>query len=185
MGLQTYIAFLRGINVSGKNKIPMESLRALCKALGFVKVKTYIQSGNVVFQSPPKETSQLEQLLNTGIQKEFGFEVPAIVKTVDEIVEVMELNPFTDITELTKNTIYFVLLNGISKGELTQKLITESFVNEEFKLGNNCVYLKCNIGYAKAKLNNNSIERKLKVKATTRNYRTMSQVLKMANSMFV
>ncbi|WP_419212750.1 DUF1697 domain-containing protein [Maribacter sp. X9] len=180
MELRTYVAFLRGINVSGQKKVPMQVLRTLCGTLGLQEVKTYIQSGNIVFKSPPEETYQLEERLTHAIQTEFGFEVPVIVKTVERIIEIWKLNPFKDPTELSDNKIYFVLLKTIPEDELVKKLINESFVNEDFQVVGDCIYLKCNIGYGKAKLNNNLIERKLNVMASTRNYRTMNKMLEMA-----
>lgn len=78
MELRTYIAFLRGINVSGQKKVSMEFLRTLSEDLGFFAVKTYIQTGNIVFQSPFKETVQLGLMLKDGIQREFGYDVPIL-----------------------------------------------------------------------------------------------------------
>lgn len=161
----------------------MESLRTLSEDLGLVAVKTYIQTGNIVFQSPFQETAELELVLKDGILKEFGYDVPVLVNTVEELGELLALNPFIDTTDVTENKIYFVLLHRTPEEGLIQKLNNEVFFNEKFKLVKNCVYLKCNIGYGKAKLDNNSIERKLKVTATTRNYKTMNQLLKMAKQL--
>jgi uncharacterized protein (DUF1697 family) len=175
----TYVVFLRGINVSGQKKISMASLRDLCEILGLHDVKTYIQSGNNVFKSSQNNTSVVETLLMEGIQNQFGFDVPVLVKTPAQLKDVMDLNPFTNKEDLDDNKVYFVLLKGIPNIDLVQKLQEESFVHEEFTIVNECVYLNCKIGYGKAKLNNNMIERKLKVIATTRNYRTMNKLVEM------
>lgn len=178
--MKTYIAFLRGINVSGKKKVPMQSLRSLCTGLGFQKVQTYIQSGNIVFEYQETDAISLEIVLTDAINKEYGFEVPVLVKTVSQIKAIVAQNSFNDEEDIKLNKIYFVLLYQSATHELVIKFKSESFENEEFHLGENCIYLKCNLGYGKAKLNNNLIERKLKVAATTRNYRTLNKLIDLA-----
>lgn len=176
MKLITYVAFLRGINVSGKRKVPMAELRAMCERLNLQNVKTYIQSGNIVFKSSMVQTNDIAILLHNEIQKHFNFNVPVIVKTVNELSQIIEKNPFVSQEDITANRIYFVLLNSLPTIELLENLSEETFENEEYVVIDNCLYLKCALGYGKAKLNNNLIERKLKVMATTRNYRTMNKL---------
>ena len=179
--MKTYIAFLRGINVSGKNKIPMAELRELCNGLKLQDVETYIQSGNVVFKSELQNTLELEALISKAILKSFGFEVPVIVKTASQLCDLLNENPFESEDEIIKKQVYFVLLNDVPKIEELTTFKAESYENEEFSISENCIYLKCKTGYGKAKLNNNLIERKLKVSATTRNYRTMHKLLELSN----
>tara|TARA_R110000744_G_scaffold221741_1_gene340722 strand:+ start:315 stop:860 length:546 start_codon:yes stop_codon:yes gene_type:complete len=181
MKLITYVAFLRGINVSGKRKVPMAELRAMCERLNLQNVKTYIQSGNIVFKSSMVQTNDIAILLHNEIQKHFNFNVPVIVKTVNELSQIIEKNPFVSQEDITANRIYFVLLNSLPAIELLENLSEETFENEEYVVIDNCLYLKCALGYGKAKLNNNLIERKLKVMATTRNYRTMNKLQELCN----
>ncbi|SEK82562.1 Uncharacterized conserved protein, DUF1697 family [Maribacter orientalis] len=181
MKLITYVAFLRGINVSGKRKVPMAELRAMCERLNLQNVKTYIQSGNIVFKSSMVQTNEIAILLHNEIQKHFNFNVPVIVKTVNELSQIIEKNPFVSQEDITANRIYFVLLNSLPAIELLENLSEETFENEEYVVIDNCLYLKCALGYGKAKLNNNLIERKLKVMATTRNYRTMNKLQELCN----
>ena len=181
MKLITYVAFLRGINVSGKRKVPMAELRAMCERLNLQNVKTYIQSGNIVFKSSMVQTNDIAILLHNEIQKHFNFNVPVIVKTVNELSQIIEKNPFVSQEDITANRIYFVLLNSLPAIELLENLSEETFDNEEYVVIDNCLYLKCALGYGKAKLNNNLIERKLKVLATTRNYRTMNKLQELCN----
>lgn len=181
MKLITYVAFLRGINVRGKRKVPMAELRAMCERLNLQNVKTYIQSGNIVFKSSMAQTNDIAILLHNEIQKHFNFNVPVIVKTVNELSQIIEKNPFVSQEDITANRIYFVLLNSLPAIELLENLSEETFENEEYVVIDNCLYLKCALGYGKAKLNNNLIERKLKVLATTRNYRTMNKLQELCN----
>lgn len=181
MELKTYIAFLRGINVSGKKKIPMESLRTLCQVLGLKEVRTYIQSGNIVFKSEQTKIESLEELLADAIKNQFDFEVPVLIRTVEQVKKILEQNPFDNEGDLVENKIYFVLMNEKPTNEFLVKFKADSFDTEEYLITENCIYLKCNLGYGRAKLNNNLIELKLKVTATTRNYRTLCKVVELGN----
>ncbi|WP_339625247.1 DUF1697 domain-containing protein [uncultured Maribacter sp.] len=181
MILITYVAFLRGINVSGKRKVPMVELRAMCERLNLQDVKTYIQSGNIVFKSSIVKAKDLAILLHNEIKKHFGFDVPVIVKTVDGLSQIIEKNPFISQEDIAANKIYFVLLSSQPANELLENLSEETFENEEYAVIDSCLYLKCALGYGRAKLNNNLIERKLKILATARNYRTMNKLLELCN----
>jgi uncharacterized protein (DUF1697 family) len=172
-----YIAFLRGINVSGHKKIKMADLQSLLEDVGFQNVLTYIQSGNIVFKSAFQQPSKLENIISKTILDHYGFEVPVIVKKRSEIEGIMANNPFTDPKDIDENKVYFVLLKDKPKLEMIKSLSVRQFDNEEFVITPKCVYLKYALGAGKAKCNNNFIERKLKVDATSRNHRTLLKLL--------
>lgn len=178
--MQTYIALLRGINVSGQKKIKMADLRQLLAQIGFEDVVTYIQSGNIVLKSEEKNPRALEKNIASEIYKSYGFDVPVLVKSKEEIQDIIENNPFDNSEDLEANRIYFVLLKAVPESDLTEALVNEIFANEKFNITANCVYLCCAKGYGNAKCDNNFFERKLKVPATTRNYRTMTKLLEMS-----
>lgn len=172
-----YIAFLRGINVSGQKKILMKDLRESLNNAGFTNVQTYIQSGNVVFEATSSKIGMLATQIEEAIKKDFGFDVPVLVKTQNELVEIMDRNPFA-VTADDKNQ-YFALLNKCAEPEMVQNLNASDYPNEEFYITDACVYLNCKIGAGKAKLTNNLIEKKLKVTATTRNLKTMKKMIEL------
>ena len=174
--MKTYIALLRGINVSGHKKILMADLRNLLKKIGFIELQTYIQSGNVVFSSS-EDKADLERIISKAILKKYAWEVPVLVLTTSEIKAILENCPFSD---EKKEKSYFVLLQ--SKPSIENIVATESlsYPNEEFVINNSCVYLYSEFGAAKAKLGTNFFERKLKVSATARNYKTMNKLLEMS-----
>ncbi|TVZ15684.1 DUF1697 domain-containing protein [Maribacter sp. MAR_2009_72] len=178
--MNTYLAFLRGINVSGTKKVAMQSLRELCSGLEFQDVRTYIQSGNMVFKCQETNINFLNIQLAKAIADKFGFDVPVLVKTVNEVTEILQQNPYVDEKEILGNKVYFVLPFQKPAIERVNELKLESFQNETFQVEENCIYLKCNQGYGKAKLNNNLIEKRLNITATTRNYKTMHKLLAMA-----
>lgn len=172
--MQTYIALLRGINVSGHKKIPMAELRELLTNSGFKNVQTYIQSGNVIFQSSEKSTQKLELKIHNAIKKRFGFEVPILVVNREYLKQVFDDCPFP---EEKKVNSYFTLLYTIPDENLISEVSKITYPNEEFIITNNCIYFYCSTGYGKAKYNNNFFERKLKTTATARNYKTMVKLL--------
>lgn len=181
--MQIYIAFLRGINVSGQKLIKMAELRKSLENEGFVNVATYIQSGNLCFQHNTADSDLLEDKISARIKKEFGFQVPVMVKTVEDLEAIINDNPFSRLYE--KNKLYFTLLYHLPNTESIQDFEKEEYINEKFKVGNKVVYLLCEKGYGKAKLNNNLIERKLGVEATTRNLNTLLKMVRIGSEQSV
>ncbi len=174
----TYIALLRGINVSGQKKIRMADLRATLEGIELQSVTTYIQSGNICFQSQNARRKELETTIQRAIYTDFGFNVPTLVLNGADIMGILESNPFKD--ETNEKGLYFVLLKETPSETLVSEFSTLKFENEDFHVTDNCVYLNCKTGYGKAKLSNNLIERKLGVEATARNLRTMKKLLEMS-----
>ena len=179
--MQTYIALLRGINVSGVKKIKMTDLRIMMSDIGFIDVLTYIQSGNVIFKSETANSHDLAQEINTGIQDVFKFDVPVLVKTRDEIVRILEGSPYKKSEDIEANKIYYALLKNSPEQNNLAALDQNNYPNELFTIHDDCVYLNCINGAGKAKLTNNVIERKLKVQATSRNHRTMLKLLDLSS----
>ena len=176
-----YIALLRGINVGGHKIIKMADLRSLLEDVGFQDVMTYIQSGNIVFKSAVQIPAKLENKISITILDQYGFEVPVIVKQRSEIEGIMANNPFTDPKDIDENKVYFVLLKNQPKPEMVKALSELQFENEELVITPKCVYLKCALGAGKAKCDNNLIERKLQVEATTRNTKTLLKLLDLSS----
>ena len=178
--METYIAFLRGINVSGQKKIRMADLRLLLEGLGLEQLITYIQSGNVVFKTSETDKNVMENQIQEAIAKAYGFDVPVIVKDRSELEKIILANPYQNKEELEGNKIYFVLPQKRPQTQLVKAMQEITFENEQFVVGNDCIYLRCALGAGKAKCNNNFFERKLKVNTTTRNHRTLTKLLQLA-----
>ncbi|HET8803051.1 MAG TPA: DUF1697 domain-containing protein [Aequorivita sp.] len=173
--MKTYIALLRGINVGGQKKLKMADLKLLFEQLGFEAVTTYIQTGNVVFTA--KEGASLAARISKEIHTKFGFEVPVLIKTASEIENILANCPFGNPKQ---EASYFVLLETPPTQELVQATELLENTDEEFVITDSCVYMFCATGYGKTKLNNNLFEKKLKVAATTRNYRTLAKLVELA-----
>ncbi len=173
--METYIAFLRGINVSGQRKIKMADLRLSLEQAGLEKVQTYIQSGNLVFQSAIAGIASLEKMITAQIAKDFRFEVPVLVTTPERIRKILEKDPFKNQGDLGSH--YYALLKTRPDPLQIAAFDKLKFENEQFMITYPCVYLNYAKGYGKAKLNNNLIEKKLGVVATTRNLNTMKKMV--------
>jgi len=178
--MRTYIALLRGVNVSGTKKIKMADLKVMLEEFGFANVQTYIQSGNIIFKSESNKDKELAEKIKNGIHDVFGFDVPVLVKTKTEIIQILEESPYKKAEDIAAKKIYYTLLKSTPKQENITQLDQKKYPNELFKITKNCVYLNCLKGAGNAKLNNNSIERKLKVQATTRNHRTMLKLIEIS-----
>ncbi len=173
----TYIALLRGINVGGHKKVPMAELRELLTSFGLKNVKTYIQSGNVIFQSLGNDNKALEKQIKQSILDHFGFDVSVLVKTRAQLKKIFDDCPFP---EEKKVNSYFAVLSEIPNEDLVNEACKKTYENEEYKILNNCLYFYCAKGYGKAKFNLNFFERKLNVNATSRNYNTLNKLLGMS-----
>ena len=171
--MKTYIILLRGINVSGKNKLPMADLRTLLNDLGFKNVQTYIQSGNIILESEEGKSVVCNKI-KEGIQRKFSYDVPVIARTIPEWKKAIAKYPFPiDNTKI----VAFVFLN---KKVYETKIEVKGINNDEYLIDNDMIYIYCQSGFGKTKLSNNLFERKLNVTATTRNYNTTVKLLALA-----
>ncbi|MBX7151854.1 DUF1697 domain-containing protein [bacterium] len=179
--MSTYIALLRGINVSGQKKVPMADLKKTFEALKFKNVQTYIQSGNVVFECNQSDSEKLESMIEKQIRKDFDFDVPVIIRTPSELQGILKSSPFLKDPKKDKDRMYVTFLAKEPLSEHVKKLDGISYPQEEFVLKNKTIYFFSPNGYGNAKMNNNFFENKLKVSATTRNLKTIQQLIEMAD----
>ncbi len=177
--MHTFIALLRGINVSGQKLIKMADLRISLEKAGFKGAKTYIQSGNIVLQTPEADPKVVELQIKTLIQKDFGFEVPTIVVTADYLQESIDQNPFPN-EDLKK--VYLVLLHETPTQDRIDILNQFPLNGEQFVLDGKRIYIFSPMGAGKSRLTNNLFESKLKVAATTRNWNTTNKLIAMAET---
>lgn len=176
-----YIAFLRGINVGGKNKIKMETLREVFAALGFENVKTYINSGNVIFETAQTNDKKLAEKIETAIEKEFSFKIKVIVRTIAEIKEIIENNPFDGQFE-NERDLHVFFLDGELPAEKRELLLSNNSETEMFAVRNREVFCLLHISFLDSLIGRDYIGKKLKVSATARNWRTVNKVLELFSS---
>ena len=178
--MPTYIAILRGINVNGKNLLKMEDLRLLFETLDYKAVKSYIQSGNVVFENKTSKCKDLERKISAQIRETFGFDVPVLVKEAFELREVYKQNPFLNKRKEDSLKLHVTFLSDLPKPEALEAIKTGNYGADEFIVIDKNIYLFCPDGYGNTKLSNTFFETKLKVKATTRNWNTITKLVAMS-----
>lgn len=180
--METYITILRGINVSGHNLIKMDALKKLCADLGFENVQTYIQSGNIVFNASETERNTISSKLIQAISDTFGFQVPVITMKREELQSIIDHNPFMNDTSKDPSFFHITFLSDIPLEENYNAVLQSKYKNDQFQLIGKAIYLYCPDGYGNTKLTNTFWENKLKVKATTRNWKTSKQLINMAGN---
>ena len=178
--MPTYIAMLRGINVSGHKIIKMEQLRASFDGLGFKNVKTYVQSGNVVFEAKSELAAKLCEKIERRILDDFDFSVPVLLKTSKELGEIVKRNPFLNDAAIDRSKLHVTFLSGSPPGTALELLQPLAVPSEQLRVIGQEIYLYCPDGYGKTKISNVAIEKRLAVRATTRNWATTNALLTMA-----
>ncbi|EAS20057.1 conserved hypothetical protein [Flavobacteria bacterium BBFL7] len=166
-----YVALLRGVNVSGKNKLPMALLREAIEATPLYDVTTYIQSGNIVFNAD-LEIATCEQMIADLLKAEFDLNVPVIVREQAAIKDILKVNPFETRTIESSKFMSFGFFDKIPVTEKIDEVMSFSTEMETFKIVDDVMYFYCGVGFGKTKLTNAWFEKKLGVRSTMRNYNT-------------
>jgi uncharacterized protein (DUF1697 family) len=171
--MKTYSALLRGINVGGHKKfIKIEQLQML-EQLGFKNAQVYLHTGNWVFSSEA-EANEISEKISEAIVTKFGWDVSVLVLRASELQDIFKKCPFS---EEIKAKSYFTLLKEKPNAKQIAELKNISYPNEEYHFTDICIYFYPELGAGKAKMSNNFFENKLKVIATTRNYKTMAKLI--------
>jgi uncharacterized protein (DUF1697 family) len=174
----TYISMLRAINVGGK-QVGMEKLKRLYESLDFKNVRSYIQSGNVLFESPNSDPLELGNKIEKEISKTFGFGVFVVIRTDKEIQKIIENNP---LSKKDPTKLHVTFLRDLVTDYPSEEIRKAKDKAEEFVIRGKEVYLFCPNGYGITKLSNSYFEKKMKTVATTRNWRTVNMFLAMSVS---
>jgi uncharacterized protein (DUF1697 family) len=181
--MTAYIAMLRGVNVTGHNAIKMDLLRGLCQGLGFRNVGTYIQSGNIAFQTATENPAAVSKRIRETIFQSFGFNTPVIVRTSKEMGNIIANNPFLKEKGIDSSKLHVTFLSEtVQKGSM-KKLETIVTGPDRFYAASGEVYVYCPGGYGRTKLSNNAIEKALLVNATTRNWKTTNVLFEMVSKL--
>jgi uncharacterized protein (DUF1697 family) len=176
--MTTYIALFRGINVGGKNKLPMKDLVATLENIGCREVATYIQSGNAVFQSEEQDALLLSETIEAAIKERHGFEPRVLLLASEEMERAMRSNPFPE-AESEPKTLHLYFLAAPPENPDLDALEGIKGDRERFVLGDGVFYLHAPDGIGRSKLAA-SIEKLLGVPVTARNWRTVRKVMEMA-----
>lgn len=181
--MKTYIALLRGINVSGQKMIKMAALLDMFNHLQVKNAKTYIQSGNVVFQYKETDINTFQKKIEKKIKETFGFDVPVLVIDADELPAILKNNPYIKNKNTDLDKLYFVFLSAVPDQALLKKISEGNYGTDEFTAHHKMIYLHLPNNYGNTKLNNNFFESKLKITATTRNLKTLNELKNMTETL--
>jgi uncharacterized protein (DUF1697 family) len=175
--MQTYIALLRGINVGGHHKLPMKELRTLLENLGLQNVRTYIASGNVVFQSEETDRSRLAREISAEIKKGHGFEPDVQLLTEEEMEKAIQANPFPE-GEAEPKSLHLFFLAAVPENPDLKAIDALRIENERFALIDKVFYLHAPDGIGRSKLAE-KFGRYIDVSMTARNWRTVGKIMEM------
>jgi uncharacterized protein (DUF1697 family) len=163
---------LRGINVGGKNRLPMKSLSALFTDAGCTDVQTYIQSGNVIFRATPTLAGRIPAVIENAIAAQFGLTVPVVTRTAAELHDAAKRNPFLP-KETDTGTLHVAFLAARPTLAQVAGLDRDRSPPDEFAVRGREIYLRLPNGVARTKLTNAYLDSKLGTTSTLRNWRTV------------
>lgn len=180
--MPVHVALLRSVNVGGRS-LPSAELRALCAGLGFDRVRTYIQSGNVVFDDPSAEEEPLRARIEEALAAAAGFPVPVLLRSPADLRHVVDRQPFAA-RGAAPRQLHVSFLAGPPAPGGADRLERDALRHapDECRLGVREVYLYCPDGYGRSKLTPAFLEARLRVPTTTRNWNTVLQLLAMAEA---
>lgn len=179
--LNVQVGLLRGINVAGQKKVPMSELRELVSGIGFRDVKTYIQSGNLIFRSAHSE-KKASAALESAIAEHFGFNVEVVVVPAKKWLNYAKASPFPDAEEERPKT----LLLGVSKSGPNKdalETIMGYAVSERAKVSGKALWIDFVNGSGRSKIRPAVLQRALGSSATTRNWRTVQKLAEMIRNL--
>lgn len=158
----------------------MTDLVKLFESLSFRHVRTYVQSGNVIFESHSVDTSTIANKIGKKIKQTYGFAVNVIIRTPDELEKIISGNPFAKEHKIETDKLHVTFLADIPDERSVSDSDIKKDKNEKFIIKGKEIYLYCPNGYGRTKLNNATFEKKLKTIATTRNWRTTNKLLEIS-----
>jgi uncharacterized protein (DUF1697 family) len=177
----THLALLRGINVGGKNILPMKELAKMFADEGCTDVRTYIQSGNVIFNAPLRLAGRIPVRIAARIEKRFGYRTHLILRTVEQLRIVAARNPFLKVG-VDKKWLHVMFLAELPDPGSARGLDSKAFLPDAFMVCGREVYLHLPNGGARTKLNNHFFDSKLATTSTVRNWRTVTTLFEWMQS---
>lgn len=176
--LAAHVALLRGVNVGGKNKLPMKDLAALFERLGCADVRTYIQSGNVVFTASAPLARRLPALAAEAILERFGLTVPVVIRSADELRALVDRSPFLR-AGADPAHLHVMFLADAPGPRLVAALDPDRSPPDEFRVLGRDVHLRCPGGVARSKLTTAWFDRALETTSTARNWNTVLKLIEL------
>lgn len=180
MANNIHIALLRGINVGGKNKLPMADLRAIFEDLGCEAVSTYIQSGNVVFEASPALAKQIPPKVAAQIQMRRSLSIPVVVRSASAFLKAVDSHPLAK-PGMAETSLFVMFLAETPKAADVKQLDPNRSPGDSYVVAGREIFVYCGNGAAKTKLTNAYFDRSLKTISTTRNWRTCRKLAELVS----
>ncbi len=180
--MQTYIALLRGINVGGHHKVPMAALKKELARLGFEKIQTLLNSGNVIFETPATDEKELETKLAQHLEEVFGFPIPTLVRKAEDLQRLIMQDPFAGV-ELTDSTrLYVTFLREKPAQDLILPWTSEDGAFKILGIENHMISSVVDISIAKTPQAMGALESMFGKDITTRNWNTVNKIVTKATA---
>jgi uncharacterized protein (DUF1697 family) len=177
------VSMLRGVNLVNHNRIKMDTLRALYESLGLRDAQTYVASGNVVFRTKAQSLTALAERIASAIEKDFGFRPRVILRTISELKDALARNPFRTRRGIEPSKLLVMFLESHPAAEALDQVLKIKADPEEMHIQGREVYIYFPNGMARPKLSWVTVEKKLKIAGTGRNWNTVNKLLEMAEKL--
>ena len=174
----TYLALLRGINVGGKNKLPMKDLADMFIAAGCNDVRTYIQSGNVIFRSDADPAAVIPSQISAHIAERYGYRVPLVLRSIEQLRDVVRNSPYLP-AGAPEEALHVMFLADLPLPSRVDNLDPQRSPPDQFVIRGQEIYLHLPNGMAETKLSNAYFDSKLATTSTARNWRTVTKLLEL------
>jgi uncharacterized protein (DUF1697 family) len=179
--MNTLVSFLRAVNMAGHNKINMTGLTELFESIGFRQSETYIQSGNVIFNNiNDLNEDDVASLIENTLKDRFGLTVPAMIRNIDKIKQIISENPFLDEKGFDPAKMAVMFLREKPGEDQIMKVKDVNYPPDKFNISGKEIFVYCPNGFGKTKLYTNFFENKMKIIGTARNWNTVNTILEIA-----
>lgn len=172
----TFIALLRGINVGGHNRIPMAELRSICARLGWTEVRTYIQSGNLIFRAVGGDGAELERELEQAVERGFGLSIPVVVRTAADWSRLVGGNPYSAASEREPNRVMLALSKAPPRADAVDGLHARAADDERVTRVGDALWIHFAQGTGRSRLSPALLDRLVGSPVTMRNWRTALKI---------
>jgi uncharacterized protein (DUF1697 family) len=177
------VAMLRGVNVGGHNRVPMEELKKLCASLKLRGAQTYVQTGNVIFKTDEGDLVKLAKRIEDAIEKKFRFRSDVVLRSAAELREVVARNPFAKRRGIEPGKLLVTFLGADPGGEARVKVRAIKCTPDELFIDGREAYIYFPNGMGRPTLSWATIPKTLRVSGTGRNWNSVTKMLEMAEKM--
>lgn len=175
--METLIAFLRGINVGGHHKVPMASLREILNELNCKNVKTLLNSGNIVFDTSEKDIQSFEDKIENLLAKSFGFPIPVILKKKTEILQLVDKNPFKNVSVSKDIRLYVTFLKHSPESTIALPYASKDNAFKILSIENKTILSVLDLSISNTTKGMDDLEKNFGKEITTRNWNTIEKIV--------